>query len=97
MRVSLSYVVVGAGLVIFLMCVMRREEGRRVNVCMGEDSCSTQTVKECSEFKLVATFQSPFVPQTERQRQKVEKYNSLASGPVHAQLRKLNHVPGSPV
>ena len=40
--------------------------GLRVNLCVGEDRCSSQTTKEGSEFiLLVATLWSPFVPQTE--------------------------------
>ena len=39
---------------------------RRVNVCVGEDSCSSQTTKEGSESTLlVASLRSLFVPQTE--------------------------------
>ena len=60
-------------LVVFLMCVTRRSRvvkgGRRVNFCMGEDSCSSQTTKELgSESTLliaIYTLRSPFVPQTE--------------------------------
>ena len=44
------------GLVHFLTCVTRRVEGwcRRVNFCVGEDSCSSQTTKEGSESILLA-------------------------------------------
>ena len=41
--------------------------GRRVNCCLGEDSCSSQTAKEGSESTLlVAILRSLFLPQTER-------------------------------
>ena len=49
------------------MCVTCRiEGGRRMDFCMREDSCSSQTMKEGSESTLlVATLWSPFVLQTE--------------------------------
>ena len=48
------------------MCVKCRiEGGRKMNLCMGEDSCSSQTMKEGSESTLlVVTLRSPFVLQT---------------------------------
>ena len=41
---------------------MRDTQGKTVNFCVGEDSCSSKTVKEDSEsICLVATLRSPFV------------------------------------
>ena len=54
------YAAVGADLVYFLTCVTRRVE--RVNFCVGEDSCSSQTTMEGSESILYLSF----VPQTKR-------------------------------
>ena len=68
-----------------------------MNICVGEDSCNSQTTKEGSESVLLAaTLRSPFVPQTKAlkqcHKQKVEKCNRLSSGPAHALLSKSNHV-----
>ena len=44
----------------------RRAVDQRVKICAGEESCSSQTMKEGSESTvLVPTLRSPFVPQPE--------------------------------